>query len=664
MIARRVVVGAWLWIALVVSGGSFLSAADLKPSWHCLPEETVVVARMPQPKEFYDAIRARTKLGAVVLKQDRLDKAMELLREQAKDSFAELEKGLGDFNLKLEDWQALFSGELGLAVVVHPRQEKLAPVAMALAWIEPGEELANRLIAAIEKGIADQTDMKFPTKRIDLELAGHKVLYLVEPQTEVDDPDAFEDLPENFGKMTPEQRREWQEKQRQKLENAKRTQTGQQNIFVTRIGERMLVGMTVGGSPTFVDFDPAGDKAIDQNFDLASGAEEAKGVFARFLESHTSDAPATTLALLETPGLRQSLPDGLPFIEVLGDPRPLWRAKIDGAGEVVSKLKAYGVDGLGPVAYRQTLDGNVMRTGVFVSIPSPRRGVMTLLDQEAGPADVPAWVSREPIEYQHINFDLGKAYTTIRQLVLQEEGDKAKAGFDTAEGQVNQFLQTDIASLLSSLGSRHSAMTFLPKLEGAKNKKAGPVDPHFGGMDTQRMALVWQLKDEAIWQKILQMATPFAGGNLAEEQGFKGIRAPQVPGVGVFLGKGFLVLGMGEGVLESTLTALRNPPEGNATFGSSDVAKRANELLAPEPGMMYSVIDGGRYGKLLGQLRSVLTGAQVQGVPDAQTELLKGLEALMPTDQELEGIMGAGAGAMQINAHGIVIRSVSDLPAP
>ncbi len=664
MIARRVLSSAAWMLALVAGFVGGVSAADLKPSWHCLPEETVVIARIPQPKEFYDAIRSRTKLGAVVLKQDRLDKVIELIREQAKEGFAEFEKGLSDFNLKLEDWQALFSGELGAAVVVQPRQEKFAPLGVALAWLEPGEDLANRLIAAMEKGIAEQTDTKFPTKRIDLELAGHKVLYMVEPQTEVDDPDAFEDLPEDFGKFTPEQRREWQEKQRKKLENAKRTQTGQLNMFVTRIGARMLVAMTIGNGGSFVDFDPAGDQAVNTNFDLTSGAEEAKGIFARFLEAHTSDAPATTLALLETPGLRQALPEGLPFLEVLGDPRPLWKAKFDSVDEVLPKLKAYGVDGIGPIAYRQTLDGTVTRTSLFVSLPAPRRGVMTLLDQEPGPSDVPGWVTREPIQYQQFFFDLGKAYTTIRQVVLQEEGDAAKAGFDLAESQVNQQLQTDVASLLSSLGPRHSIINFLPKLDAALDQAKAKADPHFGNANAQRMALVWQLKDEAVWQKIMQMAAPFAGDNLLEEQGFKGIRAPQVPGVGVFLGRGYLIVGMGDGVLESTLTALRNPPAGDAAFNSSDVARRANELLPPEPGMGYQVLDGARYTKLLGQLRSLMTNAGAGGLPDAQVELIKGLEKILPTDQELEGILGVGVGGMQINNHGIVLRSVSDLPAP
>ncbi|MBL8825786.1 MAG: hypothetical protein JNM18_02285 [Planctomycetaceae bacterium] len=116
--------------------------------------------------------------------------------------------------------------------------------------------------------------------------------------------------------------------------------------------------------------------------------------------------------------------------------------------------------------------------------------------------------------------------------------------------------------------------------------------------------------------------------------------------------------------MESTLTALRNPLAGDAAFNSSDVARRAHELLPPEPSMAYQVLDGARYTKVIGQFRSLMTTAAAGGVPDAQAELIKALEKIFPTDQELEGILGVGVGGMQINNHGVVLRSVSDLPAP
>lgn len=657
--------GCLLMLAVWLLPGEPLAAADLKPSWHCLPEETVVLARMPQPREFYEAIRSRTKLGAVVLKQDRMDKAVELIREQAKDGLADFEKSLGDLNLKIDDWQAIFSSELGIAMVVQPRGEaKYSPLLMLLAWVEPGEDLAARMLAAVEKGVAEQKETKFPTRRIDLELAGHNVLYLVEPQTRVDDDEAFEDLPEDFGKFTPEQRRAWQEKQRKKLENAKRVQTGQQNVFLTRLGSRLLLGMTIVGDTKFKPFDAKGEQAIDDDFDNVSGVEEAKGVFARFLESHGDDSPAATLKLFETPGLQQSLPEGLPLLEVLADPRPLWKINSEDAQEAIGKLKAYGVDGIGPVAYRQTLDGNVARSGMFISIPSPRRGLLSLLDQPAGPSDVPGWVSRETVQYEHIHFDLGKAYTTIKEVVLAEEGDKAKSAFDTVETQAKTFLQTDVTTLLGSLGTRHAMLTFMPKLaeQLAKLNKPNP-DPHALPESPNRIAFVWQLKDEAIWQKILQAVSPFAGGNVLEEQGFKGLRAPG-NSIGAFVGHGYLVVGTGEGTLETTFTALRNPPQGEAALKSSSVVQRANELLAAQPSMVYQVLDGARYGKLLGQLSSFFAHVPLEDVPAAQQDFMKGLQSLLPADEELEGILGVGAMSLRITDEGVVARSASEMPAP
>jgi len=657
---RNIWLAGIAWLAALSS--AMVSAADVRPSWHCLPEETVVLARIPEPKEFYDAFRTRTKLGAVLLKQDRINKAMELFRENAKEAFDKFEKRLSERNLKIDDWQGFFADELGVALVVQPRaDEKLSPLMMVLAWAEPGEDLSGRLIAALEQSIDDQAGKKFPTKRIDLELAGHKVLYLIEPQTD-SDIDIFDDLPADYGKFTPEQRLEWQQKQRKKAEEAQTRQTGQQNVFLTHIGGRMLVGMTLPTGPSFVEFQADGNKAVNDDFDAVSGAEEAKGVFARFLGAHETDAPSSTLKLLDTPGLRQTLPDGITAFEVLGDLRPLWKLANKDNEEQVRMMKSFGLEGVGPMAYRHTLDGNLARAGIFVSLPAPRQGVFALMEQNPGQSEIPAWVARDVVQYEHVIFDLGKFYTDLKQLLVTQLGDQVKPTYDTVEQQAQAFLQTDPASLLSSLGTRHSVLNYMPKFDLAGGKLDEKTAEEFDA-NASRMALVWELKDEALWKRLMQMAAPFAGGKLLDEQGFTGLRAPQ-GNIGVFVGRGFLVVGTGTGSVETTLTALRNPPKNDGSLRDSAVSRRAAELIGAEPSAMYQILDGERYGKLIGQLSSLFAHLPVDDANAAQRDLLGKLQKLLPEDKDLEGILGVGAGLLQWTDQGIVIRSVNEMPAP
>ena len=128
--------------ALVI--GPQASAADLRPSWECLPDDTAIMVRMPQPAAFLDTLRTRTKFGAVALGADRLRKARALAIEAWGVSADEpggleaLEQRLATVGLEAADLEAAFAGDMGAAVVIRPRGDDLPPLAMMLAWLEPG----------------------------------------------------------------------------------------------------------------------------------------------------------------------------------------------------------------------------------------------------------------------------------------------------------------------------------------------------------------------------------------------------------------------------------------------------------------------------------------------------------------------------------------------
>ena len=72
-----------------------------------------------------------------------------------------------------------------------------------------------------------------------------------------------------------------------------------------------------------------------------------------------------------------------------------------------------------------------------------------------------------------------------------------------------------------------------------------------------RFALVWQIADEEPYLKLLGRLAPLAGGELEQEQGFRGVRIPGV--AAAYVGRGHLVLAVGEGTLEKVLAAIRTP---------------------------------------------------------------------------------------------------------
>ena len=77
------------------------------------------------------------------------------------------------------------------------------------------------------------------------------------------------------------------------------------------------------------------------------------------------------------------------------------------------------------------------------------------------------------------------------------------------------------------------------------------------------------MKDEAPWKRLIQLAAGFAAlteGMVtpAEEQGFVGLRidVEDMFTGGVFVGHGYMVLGLGPDVIEPLLSAVRSPLEG------------------------------------------------------------------------------------------------------
>ncbi|HET6881223.1 MAG TPA: hypothetical protein VFI31_13770, partial [Pirellulales bacterium] len=147
------------------------------PSWMALPEETVAMVRVPDARAFLEALRTQTKLGAVLMTPARVDGLVKALSEQWPKEWKEIQEALHRADLTGDDCHALVQGELGAALAFQPRGDK-PPLMLAFGWIEPGEELAPRFVAALGAWLAEKSDQPHGPQRKDIELAGHEVLHI------------------------------------------------------------------------------------------------------------------------------------------------------------------------------------------------------------------------------------------------------------------------------------------------------------------------------------------------------------------------------------------------------------------------------------------------------------------------------------------------------
>jgi hypothetical protein len=620
------------------------------------------MVRLPQPQEFVEALRTRTKFGATVLGAERLERVWKVFvdkfrRDGAGDKFDSWEEELEKYGLERADLTAALARDVGFGVVVVPRDEKRPPLQVMLIWLEPGDDAAGRMFAAVKQMLEERADEgDSAPKRVDLEMAGHEVVWMQERVMGL-----------NLGEVVIEAEDDEDvngqvEAIQERIEKAQLVQTGLSHSFVTRIGGRLLVGQTIPPSGVVAE-----GGAVDGNrdWDAESGVEDVKGIFQRFLAAHTAGGGAPVAEVFAMPGVREALPEGLAAIDLMVDPRVFVTA-FGGTGEEAEagrrRLADVGLDAIGPVVWRQSLDGGRYHNGMFVSMPAPRRGLMRILDQDCDPSEAPSFVTSEATDLTQFSLDLGKAYQTVREVMVAAGGEEAGNMFMAAEMQAQGWLGLELPKVLSALGSRHWMIAYPSKIADAvaAGRAAGNAGQQLNAAN--RGAIVWQVADEAPFLKIVQQLAPMSGSELKEEQGFRGIRIPNGPAV--FVGMNHLVVGIGDESLEKTIAGIRNPPAGESSLREGDLMRRASALLPLDPVRMFSVGDATKTGGMLGNLRDIAVNMEPDDVPEEYRELFAGLKEALPTAADMEGMFGASAATMRMTDAGLAIRSVWEMPPP
>ncbi len=642
---------------------------ELRPSWECLPAETVAMVRLPQAEALVASLRETTRFGAVALRPDRLEGAWKLLLEQSErstvkgdspDSGLSWADSLEKYGLEPSDLTGLLTGDLGGGLVIRPR-DGLPPLTMLLAWGEPGEESGQRLLAAVRRRLEDLAESSVgpAARRIDLELAGYEVVSAVIPVMGIDissidpeepDADEGEDLAARLERL------------RARLEDAERIQTGEAYFFHALLGGRFLYGATFPATVT------AAAARAGQDFEATSGSDEAREMFAAFLAAHEARTEPPLADVLQEPALAAANPAGVPLMEALFLPRGLIRAAGTGEAATADQLGPLGLDDIGGVVWRQAFDGSRWRSILAMSLPAPRHGLLAMLDQRCDGCEVPPFVTREAVDFTQISLDLGKAFMSVRETLLAEDDAEQLANmFNVADVQATTWLGADVATVLSGLGSRHWLLSFPPPVAEVGAGDPGAPDE----LDATKLALpvpdnaavVWQLADEAPILRLLGRLAPLAGGELQEAQGFRGLRLPG-DAAAAFVGRGHLVLAVGQDTLEKVLTAIRNPPAGDVSWRESEAFRQARQLMDLPPARMFGVSDARRTGGLLGAVRDYAAALGPEDAAEDVRDLLAAAQRLLPTAAEMEGMFGVGAAVLRMTDDGLLYEAAWEMPPP
>jgi len=628
-----------VWLAAILTMGH--GAAADRPSWQSLPDNTLFTARAPNLTGFVDAMKTRTKLGAIVTDEQRWTDFRKLLEDEAGEDWEKFTAGYEKIGLTPDVLWKSAAGEIGYAGLLVDDGTPI-PGYVGLAWMQCGDEAAAKWLAALDAKLDEQEAGPNAIRREDLDLAGRKVIHLTIPST------APKQGSLNLGVGVGTQGGLPLDAALQiadKAAAAERTEVAQTHVLVARRSDGLVFA--------HASVDVVRDDDTPAARTPAAVVDMIRSSFAAFLESHSGRDESNVQSWQQTAGLADALPEGETLVDVLVDTRRLAALlKQPEAEEVWTLVQAAGLDAVGPVGYRVVLDGTVLRSGLFASVPAPRQGLQTLLDQPATKPEPAPWVNNSVVGYQHIHCDLGKAYALIAQTV-RTHFPRGQGALDTLETQSQAFLMTDPTTLLSALGRSHTILTYLPVV--AADAEAREDDDSAQRTAT---AFVWLVPDEAIWRRLISLLAQAASKPLATEQGFTGLRydEKELSG-GWFIGNGYMLLAIGKGVTEKALSNLRSTPRNDEALRNMPHARRAAELLTPATSITYDLTDGAG-------LLNFADGVMRRAFADASDADAAKLKSIWPTREELQGTIGVSVSAVSVDVDGVTYRSILELPSP
>jgi hypothetical protein len=667
-------------------------ASGIKSSWKCLPNETIVAVRIPNGQAIYQALAKRTKLGATLLDTQRIDVLKQLLKQADPARFEQTTKELERFGFALEDIPKILSGETGFALVQAKRDAKAQsryrkdPVSVGLFWINPNKDKAQKLIFAANSALMLLPAVMPNILRVDQVIAGQRVIRLSVPvmgrpgMPEI--PDAIYQLPiAEQNALIGQLHLQYPVKQ-----------VDQIHWFVTSIGDRILVGATYPQNQAYAEQAYRGGKKPD--FAKITGITEATRVFSEFLTAHRGADSTLAKNVLSQTGVSDALPKGLPVLDILASPNAWLRSMETTDPSMAVFYKAGGVDQFDSLVGRLSLDGSTLRLNLFGHTPKPKTGVLALVGNHPLSAETPDWLPKDVLAFQQYGLDLGPIYKTARHSIQTGGLPETAPLFEFAENLI-LTLGSDLPTFLSSVGTRHSHMIFLPQIEKAETTSAtlkqvaNPFEqpdpnavPKAAAASTgkttrksfaDKAAALADLRHAAVWKLENPKAVETVFYNYSEQNGalrkvqidgFVGFRAEESGLADIFVGKGYLVIAMGDGVIEQVLGALTDPAKAKG-LGDGQAYINARTLLKNRKNSAYIFADMNRmFSLLVSAFADPLTSQLRMSVGQSGTSIGELITKLLPQPKELQGVFGPTVGQLSVNENGVVFESVIELKAP
>ncbi|MEM9914386.1 MAG: hypothetical protein AAF911_05445 [Planctomycetota bacterium] len=663
--------------ALIVAANCLISptvSAEPGAGWQALPADTVFAVRMPHTQAFLEDLQANTLAGQTIFTADKFDQVMRLIESENEADWQDMVEGLAEYGFTLDDLLAIAQNNWGMGIVASPREGEALPRLMMVAWADMEEADIDRVYAAINKAY-EENEINEYSRRVDYEIQGQPVMRF---SNGIDGPnqEVSWDLPDGFENMSPEEMdAHWKNVEKMNAET-EWVKIDEGHLIVTRLPGRMIVVHGFPQSSDRVQELLAAEREID--WDEATDVASVENLLANYLSALDGGAddsfaarilaePDAAAAVSSDNTLFEYYADGPQLIDLLGYIIANESGEAD-AAQYLTVMDALGFNGLGVVAGSAHLTDGAFRLDTFIQMASPRAGLLGTLDGQTLSAAPPAWVPAGT-SYFHLAYDLGKLYdvviNTAQQLAGPDVMQQVQMGNMMVQGQV----QADIPTILRSLGIRHSIITTESQEVTFETEEYDFETESLKTVETtttmQPVALVWELADPGVWDRVMTMAknfAPMAGGDIevVDEQGFTGMRINTVGlPMGFMLGQGKLVYGVGPDVTARVLAAINNPPADDASLLGSELYREGDALINYQDSIGFSIQDAGT--DMINGKKQIMQALDADS--GMEPTLIEQIKALLPSDADLEAAFGVSVGQLIMTESGLVYEAALAMPA-
>lgn len=596
-----------------------LSCYGLKTPFEALPENTFGAVRLVNSEAVREDLRENTKIGKLLLSLERLAIYKAYISDLAdsNEQFGSFVKDLERAGLTLEDVYGILSSEFGGALSLK-EVEGFKSLPMLYLWAEMEPGMADKVFESILESSADSDSVK----REDQQIAGLDTVRI-------------------------------------------RSAKDGSSALMTRLENRFLF---VIGLPVEVIYSEKLGQAYEEAEVEALGSfiEAQRGIGGGFLDNFYGQGEIVQLR-----------PERRINFELLCDLQKISAFFFE---EEKASINQFGINQFTKLVAWGAYEGKVAASKVFIEAPALRSGIASLMDQDSFDFQPPAWVPADLNAYTTVAINLPMIYKIGLELavgslppgILEQQEEQVDA-------QLNQFLQTDLETILSSFGNRVHVVEYPSELvevkqwievegNGMRENDSGNVKMEEITMQISQesLALIIDFKNPEILAKAIEFVSQFAGDptsgiEIFEEQGFHGVRIEKGGIAMVFsYGLGKLVFARGTDTASKVFSLLNHPPAAEDALINNAQFREFMDRVSPQEGIAFSYADG---DKLIKDAISAWAWLQQSSLQKNGSDLpveIKDFLAILPAKEEFEDAMGAIFSRTYSNQDGLIIEGLNE----